>query len=79
METKLKRELSNKKLIVQGRGSERTSASLKDIEKLMRSTKVEDTVTIVRRSERIRNQNITTEVTPPRRSKRIRAYSKLIY
>ena len=70
METKLKYELSNKKLIVNGRGSERTSASIKQIENIMRQTKVEDEVTILRRSER------NKDTLNLRRSDRIRSYSK---
>ena len=71
METKLKKELSNKNLIVKGRGSERTSASLKLIKKIMYNTEVEDIETNLRRSER--NKDILL-----RRSDRIRSYSKSI-
>ena len=72
MEAKLKNELSNKKLIVTGRGLERTSASIKQIENIMRQTNVEDELTILRRSDRHKDTNIL------RRSERIKTYSKSI-
>jgi hypothetical protein len=66
MEVQVKKELSKQNLIVKNRGSERTSATIKEIESIMQQTKVKDIETILRRSDR----NIKTQEL--RRSDRIK-------